>query len=346
MGATPDRSPERASPAPTGASPESTRAPFDQPTTLRIISPGGADRIVVTAPDIVGASWSPTGAALAVSTMSTRGIDTLSVYGLDGGAPRKWFVASHDTWIVPDGWWTGRGIGFITVDDGAVPDGSGGTTGGPFYRLAAPGRSPARIGATMIDTGDGGPVATAGGALAYSDNGHLAEGDPRYAWGGKQVEVCPQGSVRCTEVPAPARTSTIDPSWSPTGSTLAYVEATETADPEAPSSIVKAWYGSHRLFLLDVARGSSREVPAAIGVTDEEWSSDGASMLYEADDAMWWLSSLTSTPVKIEAPILPTATWASSSYYGQIDWQDEFAWSAGRRAEPCYYVCGFGTARR
>ncbi len=67
------------------AGPVSTRAPFEQPTTVRLVSPGGAVRTVVSAPGIVGAACSPTGASLAVSTMNHRFVPSLVSYSVATG---------------------------------------------------------------------------------------------------------------------------------------------------------------------------------------------------------------------------------------------------------------------
>ncbi len=75
------------------AGPISTRVPFGQPMTVRLVSPTGPVRTVVTAPAIVGAAWSPNGTSLAVSTVKLQlcSVPRLlrggrrQAHGMDGG---------------------------------------------------------------------------------------------------------------------------------------------------------------------------------------------------------------------------------------------------------------------
>lgn len=75
-------------------------------------------------------------------------------------------------------------------------------------------------------------------------------------------------------------------------------------------------------------------LPPAHGATAITWSGDGRSLLYIRNDALWFLPSLTGTPVRIAAPLFPSHNWPQ--YYAQIAWSAQFAWtdtstSASRR---------------
>jgi len=84
---------------------------------------------------------------------------------------------------------------------------------------------------------------------------------------------------------------------------------------------------AHQLWLYSLADRSLHEVAAAGGATVPTWSSDGKSLLYVADDGLWLLTGLTAPPVEVAKPLFPANAWPS--YYGQVDWSGQFAWSSG-----------------
>jgi len=54
------------------------------------------------------------------------------------------------------------------------------------------------------------------------------------------------------------------------------------------------------------------------------WSRDSRSLLYVSGNGLWLLPGLDKAPVEIAAPLF-APPWPS--YYGQVDWPDQFAWS-------------------
>src|SRR5207249_8227856 len=110
--------------------PLSKRAPYGVQTMLRLVSPGGASRVLLRAPYVKNAVWSPGGDRLAVFTENGRLTETVAVYRLAGGTPTVWLgFQPHDRLygmngivIGAAGWWPGLGIGFWVFGNGMVHD--------------------------------------------------------------------------------------------------------------------------------------------------------------------------------------------------------------------------------
>lgn len=140
------------------------------------------------------------------------------------------------------------------------------------------------------------------------------------------MQICSSSAAACAFVSSQASSVTLDPAWSPDGSTLALVRAPYRASPGFPQNVVAAWYGAHQLWLYDPARRSLRELNAG-GASVPAWSADGNSLLYVAQDGIWLLPGLTERPVRIAGPLFPPGNWPT--YYGQVDWPSQFAWWRG-----------------
>lgn len=46
--------------------------------------------------------------------------------------------------------------------------------------------------------------------------------------------------------------------------------------------------------------------------------------------ALWLVATLPGKPVKVASPLFPPAAWPT--YFGQVDWTQQFAWSAASLA--------------
>jgi|GEM_PF-1110906 len=336
-----------------------------RPTTLDVVPARGVVRQLVRlsasaqTPDYVeNAVWSPTGRSIAVSTVSfgEGGSAMVRSYPIDRAAPRTWFSIKESQGLPGictgcgqngdiahlAGWWTGRGIAFWVFSSGA--DHNADDT--PLELVASPGARPRIIAHTLSD-GETDAVATApDGALA------LVESSAGRELGqGKQVAVCdrrtrcaalpgasvwsgpaaPCSQYVCMPVPAPGVAGsgvTLDPAWSPDGTSLAYVKA-----PAAPTEGDPAgsWYAMHELLVWNARTGVTTPIADADGAAVPTWSADGRDLLYEDADGLWLVPVSGGAPVRIEYPLYPERDWSEAmasnfSYYGQIAWDSQFAW--------------------
>ncbi len=287
--------------------------------TIRLISPSGQARTLVRAPGLESAAWSPNGSALAVATGSASA-STLASYPVAGGRPATWLHlsarSSMNYTISLAGWWR-REIGFWASGrcDSCNADGD------PFFAVPSPGARPQLLGTTLAGSG---VAVAATGRLALVNNSRSGLG--RLIWQGKHVEVCGPRATRCAGIPSPPGTVTLDPAWSPGGTTLAFVRAPSRASPAFPQRVVARWYDAHQLWLYDPVTRSLRRLDAP-GAADPAWSANGKSLLYVARDGIWLLPRISGPPVRIATPLFPPGNWPA--YYGQVGWMAQFAWWPG-----------------
>ncbi len=300
----------------------STSVPFG--TVVDLVSPDGSVRQLMSGSHVVSAVWSPSGSSLAVSTESGSAPETslsatLTSYPVNGG-PRMVWQTLDQQYIVPTGWWPDWGIGYTTVVSGEVPGGSASADGSPLFTVAQPGASPKMLGVTLENESTGPPTGTAAGWLAFVEtNGGIG----RSIWQGKQVVVCSPTTSSCSPIPHPAGTVTLDPTWSPSGLTLAYVQAPENQNVGFPPQTLVGWYNAHALGIYDPSTGSIKTVSGGQGATVPAWSSNGASFLYVSNNSVRLHSSGASS-VQIASPLYSTS-WPT--YYGQVPFSSQFAWS-------------------
>jgi hypothetical protein len=294
-------------------------------TSLALVSPVGSIRTLVRNANIWSAVWSPDGSALAVSTeIRSKGYNgvaaRLATYPVNGDPPTVWTEAGSEeaNIIVPAGWWPIWGIGYTTVGGGGAPGGSASLDGSPFYTIARPGAKPHLLGRTLENESTGAPSVDSAGWLAF-----VGSTGGRTVWIGKQVVVCSPVTTECSPIPQPPETVTIDPVWSPTGSTLAYAQAPEFPE-SSPQPNVPSWYDAHQLYLYLPSTGTSLEQPLTPGVTDPLWSNDGKSLLYVSDNGLWLSPTLSQSPTEIVRPLFTPHDWPQ--YYGQVAFSSQFSW--------------------
>jgi peptidoglycan/xylan/chitin deacetylase (PgdA/CDA1 family) len=295
-----------------------------------LVWPSGRTRALVTAPGTESAAWSPEGSAIAVAT-ATASASTLASYPLTGGHPAVW-VRLHarggiNYLIDPAGWWRDQGIGYWALADSASLN----ADGDPFYVISSPGAHPRLLGATLADTGLDQVSAAQDGWLAIVAETHGPGTGDRLIWRDRTVKICGPAATQCTALASPPSTVALDPAWSPGGAQLAFVQAPSRASPTFPQHAVTAWYDAHQLWAYSPATRSLRKLDAS-GATVPAWSADGHSLLYIARDGIWLLPRLTARPVRIATPLFTPGNWPA--YYGQVDWNPQFAWWSGQPARP------------
>jgi dipeptidyl aminopeptidase/acylaminoacyl peptidase len=298
--------------------------PYGAPTTVRLISPSGRAQTLVRAAGIESAAWSSGGTSLAVATGGATA-STLASYPVAGGRRTTWLHlrarGGRGGVIDLAGWWRRQGIGYWAL--GACT--SCNADGDPLFAIRSPGAPPRPLGNTLAGGGLDQVAAAAGGRLAI-----VAEvpgaGLGRLIWQGRRIRVCGPAAA-CAAVPSPPGTVTLDPAWSPDGTTLAFVRAPARASPNFPQPVVARWYGAHQLWLYEAATRSVSRLNARGGAVPA-WSADGTSLLYAARDGIWLLPRLRGQPVRIASPLFRPSNWPD--YYGQVGWMDQFAWWPGQ----------------
>ncbi|HVV75898.1 MAG TPA: hypothetical protein VHC43_07665 [Mycobacteriales bacterium] len=295
---------------------------------LSLLNPLGTRSTLGTVRGFWDATWAPDGRSLAVTTNGgVTGTTKLLTYPVDGRPPVTWLARRfhHDPLngmqqplLDLAGWWPHQGIGVWVIGDGAVST----NDQAPLDLIRSPSARPRLLGRTLLGVDSTAVTASRSGWLALVNNSPRAFG--RLIWQGKHILVCAPERGSC-EQPTTARASvSLDPSWSPNGHTLAFVDAPASDSPGFPQHTVARWYAAHDLELYDATRHTLRTLPAANGASAPQWSPDGGSLLYTARDGIWLLASLTGTPVRIATPLLPRHAWGA--YYGQVDWSGQFAW--------------------
>ncbi|MGO9659865.1 MAG: TolB family protein [Acidimicrobiales bacterium] len=201
------------------------------------------------------------------------------------------------------------------------PDLDDDADGSPIYEIRSPGAPLVELGFMLAPE--------AGGTVSFGTNGTFAlgAGPDRYAWMTKSVLVCQATDEHCSPVPAPKGTLSLDPAWSPNGKRLAFVEAPSSNIGNFFPVTVTHWYASHHLFVLNSATAGPLEIAGTQGASAPLWSRDGANLLYVSGNGLWLLPGLDQTPAEIGAPLLELP-WPT--YYGQVLWSDQFAWSAAQ----------------
>jgi Tol biopolymer transport system component len=209
------------------------------------------------------------------------------VLGAGGGRPAVVTAATGNDTIDLAGWWPG-GAGllyWLDVDNYA----SIGADGLPLDSAGFGAPRPRTLVPIMLGYGSW---------LAFSPNGNVVaavSGGYREIWsGGKQITLCPAAGG-CTPVPQPAGVVSVDPSWSPGGTELAFarLSAAGAFGPDGQADFspywVARWEATSRLWVAGADGSAARPLAAAgPGAVDPVWGRDG-SLLFVRDDSLWLL---------------------------------------------------------
>ena len=288
------------------------------PSAIWLMSPTGSAYMLAGSLHATNFVWSPDGREIAFAGSYQFG--SLDVVSAGGGSPVVWFQAPYnpaypDSYnpTIPTEWLLSGAIVFWIDPDDSVSIEADGLK---LYEVRSAGGQAITLGATL----------TSAGSLTADVNGHFAivSGGNRYAWQTKTVEICADTSATCMPVPEPASDVTLDPSWSPNGSALAFIEAPSLSFGAIDQQAVENWYAEHSLWIVHVGGGQPTQVGGASGASVPVWAANGKSLLYEANDGLWLVPALAKHPVEIASPLFPVDQWPS--YYAQVDWTGQFDW--------------------
>jgi TolB protein len=287
------------------------------PSDLWLLPPTGHPRQVAGAATSV--AWSPDGKTLAYSATPRAGRspgEALWTVPALGGTPTMWFTAA-DGFLPLAGWWPdGKGVLFWR-DPGVANsvDGLG------LFTLQLGGK-PRQLATTLSYPGQ----------LAQSPSGHdlaLVAGFGREMWHDKVLATCDEYTGTCRALPHRHGVIMLDPSWSPRGNRIAFVQARDAGTIGGFGNVSRllSWVHTRTLWVAD-PNGRTHELRAAgTGVYDPQWSRDGRHVLYLRDKAIWLIGVSGGPPVKIIGP-LPTPP-GLFGYYGHVSWSGTLAWFRG-----------------
>ena len=325
-----------------------------QPELWLARSDGRLAHQIPAALDAESLQWSPSGAALLVTTAGATGPSQVMVISSDGSARQLASGLVTTAGWSPDGSEVAMSVtnhnatGFTSVIE-TVPTGGGlptvwktstadvlevagwWTNWGIAYwddpngsaSIAADGL------ALYVLPGAAQTPHSLGTALVRSDwlgsdntgEATMVAGGSRVEWQGKAVQTCTPFTCRALTVPA--GTVSVDPAMAGSGQ-IAFVEGKASGSFTADPSQVSAWEAGHTLWVA--AKDSDRPVAVSggQGASAPRWSPDGRQLMFVRDDSLWVLPAGGGRPTSVVSGLAEP-----SDYYGQEQWAFQYAWSAG-----------------
>ena len=293
----------------------------------------GADRVLMSAPAIVGAAWSPNGKTLAAGMGETSGqpgsnsfhwigrLETLPASGGPATVVRSWSGGLLEL----AGWWP-DGSGLLYWPD---PQGSASLAadGLPLDTIGLASTSaPRTLAASML---------VHSSWIAFAPGGHelaIVSGGNREIWlGRKALTVCGQ-TASCRLVPQPSGTVSTQPSWSPDGRlTFARGSASGPFGPNGGADFSPAWVtrweATQQLWSAsDNGTGQARVAGTGAGALDPIWANNGA-LMFVRDNWLWLLPAGSKSAERIAGPLDDIT---SNAFYGYVPYPQLIAWTAAR----------------
>ncbi len=303
-------------------------------TRLETIEPvSGAVRVLLSAPAIVGAAWSPNGKTLAAGKGETSGqpgsdsfhwigkLETLPASGGPATVVRSWAGGLLEL----AGWWP-DGSGLLYWPD---PQGSA--------SLAADGLplDSIQLGATSAPRMLIASMLVHSSWIAFAPGGHelaAVSGGNREIWlGGKAIAICGQ-SASCRLVLNPAGTVSTQPSWSPAGRlTFARGSASGPFGPNGGADFSLAWItrwdATQRIWsTAGNGTGQARVAGTGAGALDPIWAKNGA-LMFVRDNWLWLLPAEGGSAKRVAGPLNDIT---NNTYYGYVPYPQLIAWASAR----------------
>ncbi|MHB8296454.1 MAG: TolB family protein, partial [Acidimicrobiales bacterium] len=247
-------------------------------------------------------------------------------------------------------WWP-RGNGLLAwVEPGGSP--AGASRGLPLVSIPlGTASSSAAASSAAASSGAGSVAAARGGArvlattvvfepwVAWQPGGNavaVVTGGGMSPASGKSIALCYPQAGSCRELPQPAGTVSLDPSWSPRGHRLAFVRAPAHPGPPGPG-----WSRARRLWVANVGAPSPGSTTPAVppaahpvagavgGAILPAWARSGAAIGYSTPSSVRVVSAtggkattlargLSGPPNGVSGPdAYPASAWASAAVWAR-----------------------------
>jgi TolB protein len=146
----------------------------------------------------------------------------------------------------------------------------------------------------------------------------------RLPWDGDRLARCDVLAGRCTALPAPPGTVTLDPAWSPDGTRLAFVRAAAQGTAAAGTNLLR-WYPSRTLWTSAPDGSGATEVAGAgSGVAAPAWL-DATHLGYSTGSAIMLIGAAGGPPTVV-ARDLTQGAGAGPDGYGKLPWGGVAIW--------------------
>jgi Tol biopolymer transport system component len=297
-------------------------APLARSYLAATVTPAGQSRILTASETLTGPAWSSDGTRLAVGTGSFSAgqwYSRLDVLSLTGG-PSAVAVTTTGNVLELAGWWPdGQGLLYWPDYQGSASIAADGL---PLDSVALGSRSPRTLVQAML---------VHGSWLAPSPAGHAfaaVSGGDRVIWsGGKQITLC-AATGRCTPVPQPSGLVSVDPSWSPGGTAIAFARLSASGHADFTPSSITRWEATSRLWTVSANGSQARPLTAAgPGALDPVWGRDG-TLLFVRADSLWLLPPGATAPTRLTTSLgALSGTAFYRTYYGYVPYSQLFAWT-------------------
>jgi TolB protein len=280
---------------------------------------GQASSPTMVASSVSSFVWSADGTQIAYSVAGTGAQpDRIVVYDVVTGTSRPLaYAAPAGDGIELAGWWPdGAGVLFW-VDPGRSLAAE--ATGLVLESLALRASSAAVLGRSFVYL----PW------LAWSPSGDrllMVEMTGAFPWRGSQLALCEPTSGTCHRLPQPPGTVSIDPTWSPSGHSIAFVRAPVLRASSAGSGL-DAWYTQRRLWVSAPTGADAHQVPGALaGAAEPQFGASGKIIDYVTGQAIDSVASSGGVSTPIASGLTGALYTAGPDGYGKLPWGGTAAW--------------------
>jgi Tol biopolymer transport system component len=272
---------------------------------------GGGDSFeLVATPGIRDFAWAPDGRSVAY-VVAGLPHDHLFTVAATGGTPQEVDLGPiDDDGITLAGWSPDGGQLLYWVEPHHSPDLA--VDGTPLLRVPLTG-GPVNVLRTLVVSS----------WLAPSPDGRrllVVGGAGRSSWLNKQIFLCGFTTASCQDLATSGSSVSFDPSWSPNGDRIAFIQAPALIEPIG-------WDAKHSLWVSAPDGSRARRVRGTEGAMLPQWSRDGRHVLVVRNGGLWLVDVDAESMTGIAGPISDAVGDRLPRTYGRYDWGAYFAWS-------------------